>query len=180
MNTHTLKTDPAVFADVLSGAKTFEIRLNDRGFQVGDTLRLLETEHDGADMRSGAPLIYTGREVTKTVSHILTGYGLTEGWCCLSFALPVPAAFPTPHFTWDEDNGLVLFAAQDAALAYADETLGYCRRDAQHDGEWPEAVETIRVGIVTHVTVPDVNEEGGYEYTLGTARPAAVPSPRLR
>lgn len=86
MTTHDLKTDPAVFADVLSGAKTFEIRFNDRGFQIGDTLHLLETENDGADMRSGAPLIYTGREVTKTVSHILTGYGLAEGWCCLSFA----------------------------------------------------------------------------------------------
>ena len=90
MKSHTLKIDPAVFADVLSGAKTFEIRFNDRDFQVGDTLRLLETEHDGADMKSGAPLIYTGREVTKTVSHILTGYGLADGWCCLSFARPKP------------------------------------------------------------------------------------------
>jgi Domain of unknown function (DUF3850) len=86
LKTHILKTDPTAFADVLSGAKTFEIRLNDRGFEVGDTLQLLETEHDGADMRSGAPLIYTGREITKTVSHIQTGYGLAEGWCCLSFA----------------------------------------------------------------------------------------------
>lgn len=86
MKTHILKTDPTAFADVLSGAKTFEIRFNDRGFEVGDTLQLLETEHDGADMRAGAPLIYTGREITKTVSHIQTGYGLAEGWCCLSFA----------------------------------------------------------------------------------------------
>lgn len=91
MTTHTLKTDPAVFADVLSGAKTFEIRFNDRDYQVGDVLQLQETEHDGADMKSGAPLIYTGREVTKTVSHILTGYGLAEGWCCLSFAPEVQA-----------------------------------------------------------------------------------------
>jgi len=89
MTHHTLKTDPAVFADVLSGAKTFEIRFNDRDYQVGDVLQLQETEHDGADMKSGAPLIFTGREVTKTVSHILTGYGLAEGWCCLSFA-PAP------------------------------------------------------------------------------------------
>lgn len=86
MATHDLKTDPGVFADVLSGAKTFEIRFNDRDFQVGDTLRLLETQHDGADMKSGAPLVFTGREITKTVSHILTGYGLSDGWCCLSLA----------------------------------------------------------------------------------------------
>ncbi|OMG89509.1 hypothetical protein BIZ92_24280 [Achromobacter xylosoxidans] len=85
---HILKTDPAVFQAVLSGAKTFEIRLNDRGFAVGDVLGLRETKHTGAEMRAGAPLEYTGRECQRFVSHVLTGYGLAEGWCCLSFKLP--------------------------------------------------------------------------------------------
>lgn len=89
MTTHDLKTDPEVFAAVAKGAKTFEIRFNDRDFQVGDTLRLRETVSTGAEMKAGAPLVYTGHEVTKTVSHILTGYGLAEGWCCLSFGEPM-------------------------------------------------------------------------------------------
>jgi hypothetical protein len=85
---HLLKTDPEVFQAVLSGAKTFEIRLNDRGYAVGDVLGLRETKHTGAEMRAGAPLVYTGRECQRFVSHVLTGYGLAEGWCCLSFKLP--------------------------------------------------------------------------------------------
>lgn len=85
---HILKTDPEVFQAVLSGAKTFEIRLNDRGYAVGDVLGLRETNHTGAEMRAGAPLVYTGRECQRFVSHVLTGYGLADGWCCLSFELP--------------------------------------------------------------------------------------------
>ncbi|QOY96635.1 DUF3850 domain-containing protein [Massilia sp. UMI-21] len=83
---HELKTDPAVFAAVLAGAKTHEIRFDDRGFAVGDTLLLRETTHTGAEIKAGAPLEYTGRTTTRTVSHIQTGYGLADGWCILSFA----------------------------------------------------------------------------------------------
>lgn len=85
---HVLKTDPEVFQAVLDGAKTFEIRMNDRGYSVGDALGLRETKHTGAEMRAGAPLVYTGRECQRFVSHVLTGYGLADGWCCLSFDLP--------------------------------------------------------------------------------------------
>ncbi len=83
---HELKTDPLVFEAVNSGAKTHEIRLNDRGFAVGDKLVLRETESCGAHMALGAPLVYTGRTAERTVSHIQTGYGLASGWCILSFA----------------------------------------------------------------------------------------------
>ena len=84
MNTHILKTDPEVFEAVRTGAKTFEIRFNDRDFKVGDELYLRETVSTGAEMRDGAPLVYTGRLQHRTVSHVLTGYGLMDGWCCLS------------------------------------------------------------------------------------------------
>lgn len=87
MRQHELKTDPAVFEAVLSGAKTHEIRLNDRNFDVADVLLLRETIYTGAEMAKGAELLYTGRETRRTVSHIQTGYGLCEGWCILSFDL---------------------------------------------------------------------------------------------
>lgn len=89
---HELKTDPEVFQAAWDGLKTFEIRFNDRDFKVGDSLYLLETEHTGEAMRTGAPLVYTGRTQMKVVSHVLTGYGLAPGWCCLSYETrPAPA-----------------------------------------------------------------------------------------
>ena len=94
---HELKTDPEVFQAVWDGRKTFEIRLNDRDFKVGDSLYLLETQHTGEEMRAGAPLVYTDRTMMKVVSHVLTGYGLAPGWCCLSFESATHAEKAEPH-----------------------------------------------------------------------------------
>ena len=83
MSDFILKTDPAVFQDVLEGKKTFEIRFNDRGYQVGDLIVLKETKFTGQQMGEGRPLIYTGREMQKQISYILSGYGLQDGWVIL-------------------------------------------------------------------------------------------------
>jgi hypothetical protein len=86
MQTHKLKTDSEVFKAVAEERKTFEIRLNDRNYQVGDKLDLLETVSTGAEMAEGAPLEYTGGQVWVTVTHILHGpiYGLADGWVIMS------------------------------------------------------------------------------------------------
>lgn len=89
--THDLKTDPDVFDAVWNGLKTFEIRFNDRNFKVGDWLSLHETKHSGSQMKAGASLIYTGRSMLRQVSHVLSGYGLADGWVCLSLVAPAPA-----------------------------------------------------------------------------------------
>lgn len=91
MAEHHLKTDPAVFEAVKSGEKSFEIRFNDRNYRVGDVLVLRETYWSAALMKMGHALQYTGRTLTRRVSHILSGYGLQEGWVCLSFASTVAA-----------------------------------------------------------------------------------------
>jgi len=81
---HTLKTDPDVFEASISGLKNFEIRLDDRNFTQGDTLRLEETKHSGEQMKNGKPLVYTGRVVESEINYILHGgYGLTDGWVIL-------------------------------------------------------------------------------------------------
>ena len=97
---HELKTDAEVFQAVLDGKKTYEIRKNDRNFQVGDELHLKETVYTGEEMKArhngaypgemipGMPLEYTGRCIARYVTHVLRGpiYGLASGWCILSIA----------------------------------------------------------------------------------------------
>ena len=84
MNMHELKTDPDVFSASWRGNKPWEIRLNDRGFVVGDVLILRETVYSGEEMRKGMPLLYTGRQVTRRIIYICSGYGLAENWVVMS------------------------------------------------------------------------------------------------
>ena len=44
---HDLKIKPEYFTAIADGRKTFEVRYNDRGFHVNDTLRLME--HTGEE-----------------------------------------------------------------------------------------------------------------------------------
>lgn len=84
-----LKILPKYFKAVQSGEKTFEIRKNDRDYEVGDTLLLRElnectdriNEACTTTIRKG----YTGQEITKEVTYILGGgeYGLEEGYCIM-------------------------------------------------------------------------------------------------
>lgn len=41
---HELKIWPQYYCRVVDGSKTFEVRENDRGFQPGDTVTLMEYE----------------------------------------------------------------------------------------------------------------------------------------
>lgn len=91
---HELKTDPEMFQAMIDGGKTYELRKDDRGFQVGDKLTLKETRYTGKEMRApwlpgdpeAKPFEYTGRTTGRVVTHILRGpiCGLAEGWVILS------------------------------------------------------------------------------------------------
>lgn len=61
MRTHTLKTLPKHFENVLKGVKKFEVRYNDRDFNADDTLILQEYWHGK----------YTGRALSARVPYIL-------------------------------------------------------------------------------------------------------------
>ena len=61
MTTHRLKTWPRYFAAVYEGRKTYEVRRDDRGFNVGDILHLVEWSIHGGE---------TGREVKHTITYI--------------------------------------------------------------------------------------------------------------
>lgn len=60
---HELKTWPEYFREVVAGNKRFEVRNNDRDYQVGDTLVLLEWEPETKE--------YTGADYICKVGYVL-------------------------------------------------------------------------------------------------------------
>lgn len=83
---HDLKTWPAYFQAIVEGRKTFELRKNDRSFNVGDTLHLREF-----DAAAGQ---YTGREAKAKVTYMIDAVKVTDllkvdaaGFCVMSIEL---------------------------------------------------------------------------------------------
>lgn len=118
--THELKCWPTYFQEVYQGRKTFEVRLNDRNYQMLDRLRLREFDPDAVDpdLPGAAAGRYTGREITLMVGYILHGVadpvlgtmeaahsGVSPGYVVLSL-VPTPetsaekrAAYEARHQT---------------------------------------------------------------------------------
>lgn len=74
--THNLKTLPEYWHAVKRGEKTFEVRKDDRGFQVGDTLRLF----------CGVSQQYMEREYSDyRITYMLPGgqFGIEPGYVVL-------------------------------------------------------------------------------------------------
>lgn len=72
MKIHELKILPKYFNDVVSGKKTFELRKNDREFQVGDVLLLKEFNlNKKYETIEGAESYFSGKKVLRQVTYIL-------------------------------------------------------------------------------------------------------------
>ena len=78
---HHLKTWPTFFHEVCVGRKLFEVRKDDRDFQMGDTLVLEEWEPTTQE--------YTGRTISAEVTYILRGpaFGIESGTVVMSLEL---------------------------------------------------------------------------------------------
>lgn len=73
---HTLKIMPQYFTAVVENRKTFELRQNDRDYQVGDLLLLKEFFNNE----------FTGNEIVREVTYVLKdcpAYGLQSEFCIL-------------------------------------------------------------------------------------------------
>ncbi len=91
---HELKTWPGPFQAVLDGTKRHEIRVNDRGFAVGDTLILEEWIPNLGILPADAPPYdgYTERWQHVRVTYMTSGgeWGLPPNLCVMSIA-PTPS-----------------------------------------------------------------------------------------
>jgi hypothetical protein len=73
-HTHRVKCWPRWFA-ALDEGKRFEVRLNDRDYQRGDIIALLEW--------NPATSAYTSKERIFRVSYVFSGPGLADGYVVL-------------------------------------------------------------------------------------------------
>ena len=73
---HKLKVWPEYFYFLWTNQKTFEIRKNDRGFKIGDSLSLKEWNSQTQK--------YTGRKLVRKISYMIQGkFGLPEDICVM-------------------------------------------------------------------------------------------------
>jgi hypothetical protein len=76
--THALKCWPEYFAAIAIGRKQFELRKDDRPFELGDTVLLQEYLPESEK--------YTGKELKFEISYVLRNapkMGLKPGYCIL-------------------------------------------------------------------------------------------------
>jgi len=70
MNRHILKTDKDVFDLSWDEDKLYEIRFDDRNFQIGDELFLVETVYTGEKMKAGKSHLNTPGGLFASLSPI--------------------------------------------------------------------------------------------------------------
>ncbi len=86
MSVHILKCWPDPFAAMVTGKKVHEFRKNDRGFQVGDILELHRFSPDTG--------CYSGSVIHREVTYVGTGFGIPDGFVCMSVRVADPFDYP--------------------------------------------------------------------------------------
>lgn len=78
---HELKTWPDLYESMASKIKQFDIRKNDKNFEVGDTLILKKWDPETEK--------YTGNILNANVDYIMFGgqFGIEEEYCIMSISV---------------------------------------------------------------------------------------------
>lgn len=79
---HKLKIRQCYLTHVIEGLKKFEVRKNDRDFQVGDEIQFLPLEDENYNIYSMSPVILKYR-----IDYVLSDFaGLQPGFVCMSIS----------------------------------------------------------------------------------------------
>lgn len=77
---HELKIKQCYLMHILEGTKTFEVRKNDRDFQIGDTIKFLPLEDENYNVYNIKKIVPSYR-----INYILSDFGgLQQGYVCLA------------------------------------------------------------------------------------------------
>ena len=89
---HNLKIEPRWFKQIKDNTKRYEIRLNDRNYKVGDTLKLNEIGTDCYELRVVSSILYS-TDFPK---------GLQENYCIMSLCTidEVLSSYESEGFNW--------------------------------------------------------------------------------
>ena len=89
---HNLKIEPRWFKQIKDNTKRYEIRLNDRDYKVGDTLKLNEIGTDCYELRVVGSILYS-TDFPK---------GLQENYCIMSLCTidEVLSSYESKGFNW--------------------------------------------------------------------------------
>ena len=71
--THKIKLLNVFVEDVLSGEKSFEIRINDRNYQKGDLIKFIPVSDIESDLPIGVGPSRILRRKTYVITHVLIG-----------------------------------------------------------------------------------------------------------
>lgn len=88
---HRIKVWPTPFRDVLTGRKRFDVRLDDRDYQTGDAVELLEFDPKRCVCGQGQSPTHallshasgevTGRSTLMLIGYVQRGAPMPAGWC---------------------------------------------------------------------------------------------------
>ena len=75
--THELKIYKEYADAIISGEKTFELRLNDRHYHEGDMVKFIEVS-------AGRPVEHPITEKLYKITYLISGWGLKDDWVAFS------------------------------------------------------------------------------------------------
>lgn len=120
MTVHYLKIKPEYYKDVECGLKTFELRKNDRNFQVGDILMLIKLDDKGNE---------TDQVTRVKVTYILKDcpqYGLKDGYAILGIGVENRINFKAEDFRMSAPKAIpVCLDGLDKCVTTGDVNLYY-------------------------------------------------------
>lgn len=87
MTLHELKILHEYLVDVDLGKKTFELRKNDRDYQVGDLIRFIDIREDDSTANKNQIEPYIDENALYRITYVLKGaeqYGIDRDYCILA------------------------------------------------------------------------------------------------
>jgi ParB family chromosome partitioning protein len=156
---HELKTLPGFIDAIEESGKNFEVRINDRRFLTGDTLRLREFDPDEG---------YSGREIERVVGYVLEGFpGIESGYCVMA----LEPASPSEQREGEARGDLAerLEAAAKATVGRHSDLLREAASTLDHQTKALEAADELRsaaLDLLDSLGAPHYHDLIGMTYTL--------------